>query len=253
MCQFSSRGAGSNCELRKANDKNKESEKNDFGVVNTTEEQVELDSQFDMVMDCFLIDVINVIINLHYGGLVATSVAIVRGRENSHNCSIVLPLISLHNKLMSPGNEMKIVDVGELFCDILPKRIPRSSWRDPPTTSLMGSKRKTSQFSMKRDSRLYTTDHHLPIIRIRPHQITHGPFVGNFLHAIQVPSMIKSIDGGRESTVETKNAIRDHSCHWEVIEGVREVLPNIGVSVFSQAFVVKPVTSGRDVNSHSQQ
>ncbi len=87
-----------------------------------------------MVVNCFLIGVINVIVNLHYGGLIATSVAIVRGRENSHHSSIVLPLITLHNKLMSPGNEVKIVDVGKLFCDVLPECVARSSWRDPPAT-----------------------------------------------------------------------------------------------------------------------
>ncbi len=87
-----------------------------------------------MVMNCFLIDVINVIVNLHYGGLIATSIAIVGGRENSHYSSIVLPLITLHNKLMSSGNEVKIVDVGELFCDVLPECVARSSWRDPPAT-----------------------------------------------------------------------------------------------------------------------
>jgi hypothetical protein len=178
-------------------------------VVHATEEQDELNSQFDMIVDCFLIDVINVIVNLHYGGLIAASVTIVRGRENGHHSSIMLPLISLHNKLMSPGNEMKIVNVCELFCNILPKCIPRSSWRDPPATPLMGYKQKTSQFAVKWDSwfRFNAANHHSPIIRIRPHQITHGPLVGDFLHAIQVPSMIKSIDGGRESTMETENSI----------------------------------------------
>jgi hypothetical protein len=29
---------------------------------------------------------------------------------------------------------VKIVDVGELFCDVLPECVARSSWRDPPAT-----------------------------------------------------------------------------------------------------------------------
>lgn len=103
--------------------------------VDANKARVGQNSQFDMVMNCFLIDVINVIVNLHNGGLIATSVAIVGGREDSHHSSIVLPLITLHNELMSSGNEVKIIDVGELFSDVLPECVPGSSWRDPPATS----------------------------------------------------------------------------------------------------------------------
>lgn len=42
--------------------------------------------------------------------------------------------------------------------------------------------------------------------------------------------------------MKTENTISDHSRHGEVIEGVCEVLPNIGISIFPQAFVIKPIT-----------
>mmetsp|Transcript_5576 Transcript_5576/g.10002 ORF Transcript_5576/g.10002 Transcript_5576/m.10002 type:complete len:303 (+) Transcript_5576:159-1067(+) len=170
--------------------------------------------EFDVVMNCLLINITNIIIHLHYRGLITTSVAIVRSRENSHHRSIVLPLITLHHKLMGSGNEVKIVNMGELFCNVLPKRVTRSSWRNPPAT---------------------------PVIRVRPHKITHGPFVGDFLHTVQVPGMIKSINRGGESTMETENTICDHGCHGKIIEGVCEMLPHIGVSIFSQAFVIETI------------
>jgi len=83
--------------------------------------------EFDMVVDCFLINLVNFIIHLHYSSLVTASVAIVGSRENSHHRSVVLPLIPLHHKLMGSGNEVKIVNVGELFCDVLTECVPRAS------------------------------------------------------------------------------------------------------------------------------
>lgn len=101
-------------------------------------EKVKQNSQFDMIMNCFLIDIGDIVINLHNSRLITTSVAIVGSRENSHHRSIVLPLITLHNKLMGPGNKMQIINVGELFCNVLPKRVPRASWRNTPATPTSG-------------------------------------------------------------------------------------------------------------------
>ena len=92
-----------------------------------------------MVMNCFFINLINIIINLHYSSLITTPVAIVGSRENSHHRSIVLPLITLHYKLMSPGNKVKIVNVGELFRNVLTKRVPCASWGNPPATPARGN------------------------------------------------------------------------------------------------------------------
>ncbi len=41
--------------------------------------------------------------------------------------------------------------------------------------------------------------------------------------------------------MEAENTICDYRCHWKVIKGVREVLPNIGIAVLSQALIIKPV------------
>ena len=92
-------------------------------------------SQFDVVVDCFFINMFNFVINFHYSSLITTSVAVIGSREHSHHRSIVLPLITLHDKLVSTCNKVKIVDMGELFCDILAEGVTSPSWRDSPTTS----------------------------------------------------------------------------------------------------------------------
>ena len=85
-------------------------------------------SQFDVVVDCFFINMFNFVINFHYSRLVTTSVAVIGSGENSHYRSIMLPLITLHNKLVSTCNKVKIVDMGELFSNILAESVTRSSW-----------------------------------------------------------------------------------------------------------------------------
>lgn len=63
-------------------------------------------SQFDVVMNSLFIHMIYIVIHLHYRRLIPTSVAIVRSRENGDDRSIMLPLISLHDKLMSACDEV---------------------------------------------------------------------------------------------------------------------------------------------------
>ena len=64
---------------------------------NNSADEQKKHSQFDMIMNGFLIHMIHIVIHLHYRRLVPTSVTIIRGRENSNYRSIVLPLISLHD------------------------------------------------------------------------------------------------------------------------------------------------------------
>ena len=42
--------------------------------------------------------------------------------------------------------------------------------------------------------------------------------------------------------METENTICHHGCHGKIIKSVGEMLPNIGVSVFTQTFVIKSIT-----------
>jgi hypothetical protein len=78
-------------------------------------------------MDRILAALVDRIINLHDSSLITTPVAIVWSRKDGYDTSIMLPLVTLHNKLMRTSNEMKSIDMSKLFCNILPKRVPSAS------------------------------------------------------------------------------------------------------------------------------
>ena len=80
-----------------------------------------------------------------------------------------------------------------------------------------------------------------PIVGVRPDQVAHGTLVRDFLHAIQIASVIQCVNARTESTVQTENTIRHDRRHGQIIKGVGKVLPDVGVAVFSQALVVKAV------------
>lgn len=94
-------------------------------------------SQFDVLMNLVFVQMIDFVVYLHNSCLIATSITIVGSWKHGHHRSVVLPLISLHNQLMRPGNKVKIVNVGELFSNILAKCVACSSRRDSPATTEM--------------------------------------------------------------------------------------------------------------------
>jgi hypothetical protein len=55
--------------------------------------------------------------------------------------------------------------------------------------------------------------------------------------------MIKRINRRRQASVKAEYAIRHHSRHWQVIKGIGKELPNIGISILSQAFVIETITA----------
>lgn len=77
-------------------------------------------------MNRFLSALIHRVINLHNGSLVTTPVAVVWGREHSHNLPVVLPLVALHYELMRTSNEVETVNVSKLLRDILTERVTSS-------------------------------------------------------------------------------------------------------------------------------
>jgi len=68
-------------------------------------------------------EVLNTIRHLHDSGLVAAPVAVVGRGEDGHDLVIVLPLVALHHKLVSARDVRQIVDVRELFRDVLAERV----------------------------------------------------------------------------------------------------------------------------------
>lgn len=151
---------------------------------------------------------------LHYRGLITTSVAIVGSREDSHDITLVSPVVSIHDKLMSTCDSHQVIGVIELFGDVLAERVASTSWRDTPTTS---------------------------VIRVRPEEITDGTLVRSLLNAIELADLIKCIDRGGETTVEAENLILNDSCERKVVKEFSESLPDISITIFTEAFIIETV------------
>ena len=79
-----------------------------------------------MIMDIVFCTGVNCIVDFHNGRLVTAPVAIVGCGKNSDDRSVVLPLVALHDQLVSASNEIQSVNVGELLCNVYAKGIPRS-------------------------------------------------------------------------------------------------------------------------------
>ena len=65
-----------------------------------------------------------------------------------------------------------------------------------------------------------------------------------FLDAVKRPDVIEGVNARRETTVETENLVVDQGGEGEVIEQIREVFPDICVSVLAKALVVEAVHLG---------
>ena len=62
-----------------------------------------------------------------------------------------------------------------------------------------------------------------------------------FLNTIERSDIVKGIDGGTETSVETENLVLNQSGERKIVEKVGKVLPDIRVSIFAQTFVVESV------------
>lgn len=157
------------------------------------------------------------LINLHDRRLVTTSVAVVWRREDRDNITILRPVVTLHNQLMSSSDQRETVVVVERFRDILAKRVSRTSWRYSPSAA---------------------------VIWIGPEEIAHRALVGNLLNTIESSDVVQGIDGWGEAAVEAENLVVDEGGEREIVEEVGEVLPDVGVAVLAEALVVEAVDLG---------
>merc|ERR1712232_350928 len=73
--------------------------------------------------------VLQMLVDLHHGCLIATAVAVVRRREDGHDVPVVAPIVTLHDQLMSASDELQTIDVIELLRDVLAKRVASAAWR----------------------------------------------------------------------------------------------------------------------------
>lgn len=92
-----------------------------------------------------------------------------------HNKKVFL---YLHDQLMCSCNQSQAVIVIKCFGNVLSKGVTSTARRDAPAA---------------------------PVIGVRPQQITHGSFVGDFLDSIQGPNLIKGINRWRQTSMKTKD------------------------------------------------
>jgi len=156
-------------------------------------------------------------VDFHDGCLITAPVAVIWGREYGHYVSILRPIITLHNQLMSSCNQSQAIIVVESLGNVLAKRIPSSSRRYSPPAS---------------------------IIWIRPQEIAHRTLVWYLLYAVEGSDIIECINAGRETSVEAEDLVINQGCEGKVVEEVGEVFPDIRVAVLSEALVVEAIDLG---------
>lgn len=115
---------------------------------------------------------------------------------------------------MSSCNKLEIIRMIELFTNVLTKWVSSSSWRNTPTTS---------------------------VIRVRPEEITNWTFGWHFHDSVELVDLIEGINWWRETTVEAEDVSFNNCGQRQVIKQACEVLPNIGISVFSKALIIESI------------
>mmetsp|Transcript_28058 Transcript_28058/g.63438 ORF Transcript_28058/g.63438 Transcript_28058/m.63438 type:complete len:212 (+) Transcript_28058:167-802(+) len=156
----------------------------------------------------------HVFVDLHDRGLVPASVAVVGRAEQSDYRVLVRPVVSLHDQLMCSDNKLEAVDVVEMLRNILSEGVSCSSRADSPSN---------------------------PVVRVAPHQIADGTFMGNFLESLELLHLRHCIKGGRQPSVGTKQLLVDGCREREEIKQIREAFPHIRAAIFSDAFIVKSI------------
>lgn len=63
----------------------------------------------------------------------------------------------------------------------------------------------------------------------------------HFLHSVKLLDLVKSVNTGRESSVETENLVFHNRGHGKRVKQVSEKLPHVSISVFSETLVVESV------------
>jgi len=66
--------------------------------------------------------------------------------------------------------------------------------------------------------------------------------MGNLLNSIKLLDLIESVNAWRETTVKTENLSFYYCCQRQVIKELCELFPNICISVFPQAFIIKTIS-----------
>mmetsp|Transcript_18257 Transcript_18257/g.47080 ORF Transcript_18257/g.47080 Transcript_18257/m.47080 type:complete len:290 (-) Transcript_18257:265-1134(-) len=158
--------------------------------------------------------VLELLIDLHDGGLVAAAVAVVRRGKERHEVLVVRPVVALHHELVRADDEAQLVGVVELLGNVRPECVPSAARRDAPSH---------------------------PVVRIAPHQIAHRALVRDLLHAVERADLVERVDRRRQPAVGAEDLVLDKRCKRQVVEQVGERLPHGRAAVLAQALVVEAV------------
>jgi len=63
----------------------------------------------------------------------------------------------------------------------------------------------------------------------------------NFLYTIECSDIVEGIDAGGETSVEAEDLVVDKGSKGEVVEEIGEILPYVGVAIFSETFIIEPI------------
>jgi hypothetical protein len=75
----------------------------------------------------FLQGIFHELINFHDCCFVAAPVAIVGCGEDSHDISLVGPIVAIHHQLMGSGDQLQVVGMVELLGDVLSEGVTGTS------------------------------------------------------------------------------------------------------------------------------
>mmetsp|Transcript_74211 Transcript_74211/g.172137 ORF Transcript_74211/g.172137 Transcript_74211/m.172137 type:complete len:242 (-) Transcript_74211:52-777(-) len=102
----------------------------------------------------------------------------------------------------------------ELLGDVLAKGVACATGRDAPAATL---------------------------IRVRPEEVTHRPFMRHLLNAVQLTDVVQGVERWGDASMHADDLVLHHGRHGQVVKGVREELPNGRPAVGTHTFVKEAV------------
>ena len=65
--------------------------------------------------------------------------------------------------------------------------------------------------------------------------------MGRLLHSIELANLVQGVDTWRETAVEAKDLVFNDSSQGQVVKKLSELLPDVGIAILAQAFVIESV------------
>lgn len=164
---------------------------------------------------------LQVIVNVQDRSNITASVAVVRCRPDGHQIAILEPVLeSIHDKLVSTSHQIDVINVVKLAGHLGSEQPTGTTRRQSPGFDVLG---------------------------IRPHQVAEGTLVRNLHSSFNQADLIKRLDIGRETTVDTEDFTFDNGTNTEVVENFGAVFPWVRVTILSDSLIIETV-NGSDLS-----